>query len=132
MPPTLAGVTEAVWVTGDLLLPADGEGSLSILDMSAPERPALLGRYETRLQACARDGAVSSDHTYPTMDDGGGSALGLSEPTAPFLAGMYDAQDGVLGVWLAERYLHSGHREPESAYPRGGDRLSSLWLPGSG
>jgi hypothetical protein len=82
-----------------------------IIDVSNPDDPQMLGRYETsdNLPGKYRDIAVVGDFVYLT--DGSNDKLQIvdvSDPTAPVLWDTYDSFDGYVHIWGDYAFISSG------------------------
>ena len=87
---------------GDLLLVADGEAGLRVVDVSAPASPAEVGFLDTPGGgAGAYEVAVSGDLALVGDRTGGLRIIDISDPTDPVEVGFFETPDSAFGVAIS-------------------------------
>ena len=92
-----------VAVAGDYAYVADARG-LSIVNISNPATPVLVGDYDT--PASARDVAVSGDYAFVAARTSGLQIVHIGDPENPWLAGSYDTPGDAYDVAVAGDYAY--------------------------
>ena len=83
--PEGVGVLTHIYVNNEILYGADSVGGLLIIDVSEPNDPVELGRYDPT--DSSREVEIQGDYAYVANNQGGLWVLDLSDPTAPQAVG---------------------------------------------
>ncbi len=98
-----ARVAHAVAVSGTHAYVAAGESGLYVVDVSKPDQPALVGRYDTAGKVLGVD--VVGNYVYLADDTDGLVIVDVSDPTHPTLVGGAETPDAQ-GVAVAGDYAY--------------------------
>jgi len=95
--------------------PALRVGTLMILDISAPNAPALLGTYSWSAPSSAGQVTVRDDLAYVVVSKNGGSYLeiiNVASPSVSYRVGGFRTSGQLDRVWLAGDYAYIADGEP--------------------
>ncbi|WP_275519449.1 DUF4347 domain-containing protein [Trichormus sp. NMC-1] len=107
--PTLVGSYDTngyaldVEIVGNYAYVADANSGLSIINISNPSAPTLVGNYDT---SYAMDVEIVGNYAYVADGDSGLSIINISNPAAPTLVGNYDTNDYAYDVQVVGKYAY--------------------------
>ncbi|WP_370573446.1 disaggregatase related repeat-containing protein, partial [Methanomethylovorans sp.] len=102
-------VVSAIAVSGDYAYIGDGSSGLTIVDITDPASPQLMGTYAGIYDSSAYSVVVSGQYAYVTNQFPGNlQIIDISDPSAPTLAGNYDVsgQGNANGVAISGNYAY--------------------------
>jgi len=100
----LAGSGEGLWSGNGFLLVADGEMGLTVVDISDPDAPRVMGRCAT--PGSANHVAVEGQYAYVAAGEAGLCVVDLSDLTRPRLVGRVDTPGSALRLSIDDGLIY--------------------------
>jgi|GEM_PF-2316394 len=100
----ISGWAQGVYAQGNYVYVADDTVGLQIIDVSQPDRPLVVGSYDTPGWACG----VQVQGNYAYIADGycGLAIIDVSQPDQPLMVGSYDTSGYAYGVFVRGSYAY--------------------------
>jgi hypothetical protein len=100
----MGGCATDIFAAGDFAYEACDEIGLSVVNVSNPADPYLVGNFDTR--GPARDVFISGHYAYVAERDSGIQIFDISEPENPVLAGGYDTPGYARRVFVQDDLIY--------------------------